>query len=102
MENKSRECYIGCTTIVGVSLRDERFHEGIGCYEEIDNESEVGFADIRKKIAEIKIMIFLSGEAERRKEQDKKRNRRQGLKKRRWKHEMETRNQREEKKKKLS
>ncbi|GBP62261.1 hypothetical protein EVAR_8597_1 [Eumeta japonica] len=78
-----------CNTIVRVSLKDERFHEGIGCYEDIDNESEVGFAEIRKE------------RLNRRKEQDKKRNRRQGLKKRRWRHEMETKNRQEEKKKRF-
>ncbi|XP_044588796.1 DNA repair and recombination protein rti1-like [Cotesia glomerata] len=47
IDNKSRKCYIECSTIVRISFRDGRFHEGIGSYEEIDNEA--GFAEIRKK-----------------------------------------------------
>ncbi|CAG5075450.1 Similar to RAD52: DNA repair and recombination protein RAD52 (Kluyveromyces lactis (strain ATCC 8585 / CBS 2359 / DSM 70799 / NBRC 1267 / NRRL Y-1140 / WM37)) [Cotesia congregata] len=49
IDNKSKKCATECFTVVRISLRDGRFHEGIGCYEDVDNEDKNSFAEIRKK-----------------------------------------------------
>ena len=58
VENKFKKSYAGCCTIVKISLRDGRFHEGIGYSESVIDQNGVGFEEIRKVIIYSLIVTF--------------------------------------------